>query len=68
MLTVTWGTFAGFCVFVAVIGPGFYWIGRLSHRVDSVEHKETVLFKKIEALTTKVDEIHYLVKKNGGGG
>ena len=61
-LSISWTAIAGFAVFVAVIAPGFYWIGRLSHRVDSVEDDVDDVKKDVERLYGKIDAIHYYVK------
>ena len=34
MIQVSWGVVVGIGAFMAVVGPGFYWMGRLSMRVD----------------------------------
>ena len=58
MFEITWGVAAGFVGFVVVVGPGFYWVGRLSKQVD----RNTA---DIDTLFRKIDVIHEYVK-NGG--
>jgi hypothetical protein len=58
VITITWGTFAAVCLFVATVGPGFYLMGRMSKQVDVNTGNIGILF-------TKIDVIHEYVK-NGG--
>jgi len=57
-LTITWPVVAGLVTLVVVVGPGFYWVGRLSNRVDHLEQDRTVIWQKIDAIHKHV--------KNGG--
>lgn len=36
--------------FFAVVGPGMYFMGRLSTRVEAIEKSQAVIFRKLDAL------------------
>ena len=55
MIQVSWQAVAGFIVFVAVAGPGFYWVGRLSKQVDQNTKNVAVIFSQLQ-------DIHLYVK------
>ncbi len=57
---VSWGAIAGIVGFVAMVGPAFIWMGRISKQVD-------VNTKNIGVVFNKLDAIHDDVKvvKNG---
>jgi hypothetical protein len=35
MVSISYGTFAALLTIIVAIGPGFYWVGRLSKQVDT---------------------------------
>ena len=60
MIQVSWTAVAGFFLFVAVVGPGFYWLGRTSKQVD-------VNTGDIRNIYEMVRETHSIVKRANGG-
>lgn len=59
MITITWGTAMGFAALIALAGPMFYKLGRISKQVETNTGN-------IKNLYTKIEVIHQYVK-NGGG-
>lgn len=35
MVSISYGTFAALLTIIVAIGPGFYWVGRVSKQVDT---------------------------------
>ena len=58
MIEISWGMLAVLVALVSGIGPGFYFIGRMSKQVD-------VNTRNIGTIFGKLDAIHEYVK-NGG--
>ena len=55
MIQVSWTTMAAFLALIVMVGPGFYWIGRVSKQVDVNTENITVIYAKL-------DDIHDFVK------
>lgn len=65
MVQLSWGTVVSFATFVVIAGPGFYWLGRTSMKVDVNTDHIAVNTKDIRAIFSKIEDIHRFVK-NGG--
>lgn len=56
-MTVDIPTLVAFVTLVAIIVPGVFWIGRLWQKVDVLQANQATLFRKIDRLVSRIEEL-----------